>query len=1239
MSHCVGIQLFGRPLFSAPLPVDAPRESLFSKVKAITQKRPSAHHPNSFLAKIERLFWKIISFFISMRRPSLSKYQSLIASSSFVAKSGITAGKTDALELFHRHLSDEDTQLGTLFKNCESLLEEIKRLNSITNDDQRVKKRIELRDQIRSQVQNLKKPLLLPATSRNDVNIFYLLDRKENGYELKIIGCDDWMTELSGIPSKKIGGKERVQSQIAFTQIPSRFFSDERVVSLFCDPLLEDSFNTATVKSHLKELSAHAVDLSHAPDLWVIKSSNPRKALSLTTQVFADDAHQNKGVRKRLDFQTKLLALFDFYKEVRDDLHADSDQAVALKKFVKEIAREATLLGKKNYLSKPDLKAVQKDLVVIENSIKKVNSRKQAPLNKISGLSSLKVASEDLPLKATIKPPAPLPVYEAKPKKDLEPVKSLNNTMALDGILPCTFLTKEEQQALSSDDLTAALVVIKKQIQEAKEHASNGEKELAVAAAMDVVHHFRMDLKQPSFWEKISGDILLDAQKQMIQLSKLILENRTESIPVPSQAITMLALSYLVETLRFVVNPEVREERFSSSMHYPVRNLIHELALCKNHTKPYEPSTLQRCFLKLDCESHKTLNYLLESKDGSKKFPKPPNLSRRQIDEALILDFQQQECLHHFFDVPYVKGFPDEVDFMEKAFTPQRIQKWTKSFKNPLFLAALRQMKIDGRLANIIYKLSAEGKFVGSISYIGEKPDYKTDKYTHAELNEMQKDLDRLESLKLPEAIVDNPQIVFDKQMEDLLNRLKENDEENEFTQESLTHQLRKEELTDLLNMLRGKYPQMEAVAFLKTHPHLLSNPDIRNYLEQVLFDVSGSYLADTFKYNQAFATSLPEILAGELRKYRHLAEADPAYFDHHFFVLSLVRKFEAFYRANQMSSPQIQLKGILDAEYSHRMVLNNPSLHAYHYKAAIEFLAARLEQDSLQNHEISEIVYIYHKLQTFSRNDGDFDPGEMEVLRRRYALFAKSLKQYDAKALSPILSYLSDKDFTGQFPVFFNDQYEFDLLRGKLVDKATGGTLVAMPPAAAAHPAYKSAFGDVDAPTLSVRLSKQGKTEIYIVEDKSGLKGRVEKEGDKISFYKHFSDRSKTLQVHALKPNQPKISKKYGKVVSEIFKKLPVVERAAKALLEGEEKRDDGLGALRCLAGDALYFNPGYPNEGFCLDSKGKTQFKVKFKTTRNSVEIESVIDCRGKKESIPYQVAALELYYASSFETIGTV
>ena len=277
MHSKIGETLLGRPQFGTPVPKDTPLSSLF-ETRSIKLLKPSDHNPYSFWGRILSILFRFISLFVTPKRPSAITFKALAGSGS--------APQKEMLQLFKQCLADQPSSTSTL-QQYENLLKELHDLKTNPLEHQRLRKKVEFQSGFKHRIMGLKngESLLLPITAQEDSHIFYLIKREQSGFSLKVIGCDQWMPQISGTASKKVGGKEKVLSQISFQNIPEDFFTDERVETLFSAPLMDNCFNATQIKAVLGTIPANCrVYLSDKSELWVTQSNQSRKALGLVLE-------------------------------------------------------------------------------------------------------------------------------------------------------------------------------------------------------------------------------------------------------------------------------------------------------------------------------------------------------------------------------------------------------------------------------------------------------------------------------------------------------------------------------------------------------------------------------------------------------------------------------------------------------------------------------------------------------------------------------------------------------------------------------------------------------------------------------------------------------------------------------------------------------------------------------------------------------------------------------------------
>ena len=397
----------------------------------------------------------------------------------------------------------------------------------------------------------------------------------------------------------------------------------------------------------------------------------------------------------------------------------------------------------------------------------------------------------------------------------------------------------------------------------------------------------------------------------------------------------------------------------------------------------------------------------------AKKILRSPSTTTTSV-ETLLFEFFGLPPSRFSVD-PYIFYGKHSID--KKAFQPQQMQRWTKLIKNPLLFAALRQMCLQGHLIDFAYKLSERGSKYGvnwyGITFTSDKPKIEWDK-TEEERDEFQKDSNREESLKLPEAASDQPEKVFERQLADLMERMKEYGTEGEWKPEKVSYTLRKEEWTNLLFLLRQDAPQIEAIGFIKEFPHLLSNSDIRNFLEIILFDVGNTSMAETFKRNPIFVKALPSVLEEEIKKHLALARKEKEHYNHALFLLSITRRFEGIYWSFRNEIGEFSS---FFQQFPFDQILNNRSLADFHYRALFEQMMISLEQiisfgktDLFGAIDAAHTIRQFHRLKALPCQPHDVDPNEMDKLTRLYeTLLEQSTLNERVERLAPLLDTLCD--------------------------------------------------------------------------------------------------------------------------------------------------------------------------------------------------------------------------------------
>ncbi|MCB1118530.1 MAG: DUF3638 domain-containing protein [Chlamydiia bacterium] len=1151
----VGKILLGRPQFFVT-DKEYRGKGFFQTSKAVRQLKPTAHNPLGIVGRVQKFVLVLLSLFIRFQHISGQRFRALALDLPQEKKQAM-------LHLFERCLQGDGQGCRELTE-CRKLLDRVDSIDHCVEIKKKVLEKIAFRKELTTRVQGLKagEKLLLPATRQGEVNVFYLLERTGNTFTLKLIGCDQWFSQATGETPQQVGGKERILSQMTFKDVPKDFFTPERVNVLFCQPLLEKSFNAAQVRETLAPIADKKVDLKTRDDLYVMQGAKGRKALGLVAQELSGD----KGVRKRLEFQTRLLPLFDFYKQVRFDLSTHAEYRQILRELVQEVAKEASLLGARGYFKTDDLAAIQKELTAITETLNKTEVTKlQAPPQVIQPLTF------SLGTLTGVQAMTPIP--------DAKPVNSPRQPLPLPNypINKRTLLTDEELAALEGEDAEKFATVIRQK----REWIERESKEEVMPTLIALITAINPN-KNKWISQFASAEKALAVQEDFLALCRLVIEKRKESVPFPYHVVAFLKLMKLSDQIdrALRIGNSDKSTNVELSRHFVEEVFdLQDWGAAKPEMQDEPEMTHSNYFLPEELVS--TVDWLTVNRSLSVDYS--GTATPEIVKKGKANCEEQRKLFSKLLGVSTLDWF--HPNLVEKAFKLQQLAQWSKPI-HPLLGAALRGMELKGHLPDARVKLWQERKWTGSASRSSNE--IKLGGWNATEIKEAQKDYDRTGSLKLPEAAHDNPWRVLQHQL-------------GSHIEKGRFESLKKEEVVDLICLLRREFPQLEAVGFLKAHPHLLSHPDVRNFLEVILFSYSACPLKKTVMKNEQFFQTLPDLLLEELNRY-------PDDLNYKLFMFSCIRRTRDVYRSlpayidaelersknystivkklkkqKTFLGPALQKLDAALAARDLEAILADPKQKAFHFRACFELLSLCFDTAT----DVAEIACLYQKLLLAPTELHDVNPAEMDQLRNQYWEVLLSVK---GKDLSPLLDQLvADRElpldqsaWQGEFPVFYNGQYTVDLTQMEVAASA-GSVPTVLPPVVQAHPLFQPAFGHFDKATLRVTRTKVGETMIYTLTDQKGHRGRVESEGDVFRFYRE------NYQVMPLKEGFP----------------------------------------LKGLTGDALLVDPEHPHEACCLDANGKKAFKILLKEN-------TIVDCRKEEESAPYQCQTVDRLTHTTYQAL---
>ncbi|MDR3624677.1 MAG: hypothetical protein P4L16_06015 [Chlamydiales bacterium] len=1207
MSSHIEAILLGHPIIATGNKIPFENQPFLKKSNSFTQLRPSSYNPYSLWGRIQRIVLYVLDFLVHFTRPSILPAIEVTSSSN---------AQRDDLITLYKHCLSKNGGNNSSVQQYEELLREIESIWLCTDATKIPEEKRKFCQNLVSKITNLKdkEHLVIPLTIKEETSSVYILQKNADSYSLKLIGCDDLFLQISDVSSKKIGGKEKVLSQMAFENIPSAYFTENSILELFCNPLLEGPLNAEQIKATIAKIPKNTrVDLTEKQELWVTKQSSHRKVLGLLTQEVNPkndlSSPQIHNMRKRLEFQTRLFALFNFFKEVRFYLEDDDKYVDTLRNLVTDIAKEASLLYAKKILATEDLEQLKSELVFVEKTIEKAEAQKK--LRPIT--SAIHTKSPNLPLSIT----------NIQLPTERDPAIGKANSFQNPTLKPYSghklratshLLSTQERVILESSDINAIVRLLEEKSALAQRFAEQGKKSLAVALVMELTQNIKtpnscaelyikdLKLNTPEkdsynldFWFfKLSRPQVLQVQSCMVKLTKVLVENRENTPPLTNQIAVLFKLTRLY---LWVLEDPSEKKTPVDSMYFGdlLTSIFHEVSIPTFQTVN-KNNIAARCFYLADEENTSIIDFL----NTRTKLPITPMDEKRL--ETLPLSNPKEskehlELIAKFFQYHYstanhcsLLGTNYSAYFWfflnlkhhindPAHFHPKNVFRSAKPIQNPLLFAALQGMRLQGEEQKQPINLKISSPFTSS-EIVKDSPD---------ERKAVKDDHGKTESIKFPEAANDDPERVFETQLTTLIDHLDRNGENCDDLLKNTTHSLKKEELTDLLLMLRLNSPQLEVIDFIIKHPHLLSSSDTRNYLEVVLFDKKGSSLLTTFGANPEFVKNLPNILEKQLCLYSEHAQKDSSYYNQILFVLSITRRMRSLYRAyNQDPQAIKKLDHLLDG-FSSTSILENPELHTYRFRAVFEDIMLKIENPD----NAEEVIRLYHILQVLPKEACDVDPNEMDKLSRRYAVLLHSLETSSIEQLTPLLDVIcSDLGlqqgsvWTGSFPLFENSHNKVNLLNATVTEKSSGIIHSALPRDILTSSTYTLAFKEIDNDSLQIKMKVKDNLVIYYIFDKNGEQGSIEVQDGKYRFYKKFSAIEKPFQVISL----------------------------------AEQK--NLYAPLHSLTSDLLYFSSTDPLIGLCLDSNGKTLFKLKLDTESANPSIKSLVDCRNSVDSAPYKI-----------------
>lgn len=657
----------GRPVFSHQQEEGKrTEESMMGKNQLLKQLKPVKSH--SRMIALLRKVWKSISQFFVIQYPSPIKENKGGLIRPSVLDVGLTVGN-----LWHHYkpfiTMDKECPQGLkkIFEKMEKEEREILKLNRMEppeKTNQKTKALIEKIAQkkkafIEKKIQEIQKMevgstrlFVLDRQESLDQsvsgNLFCTITRTDKGYTLHWIG-----SEAGEVV--KLGGKEKVQRSLTFTDIPSEVFAP--FVNDFVKGWVEEGvsgLNFQNFKDYQKKdlgLEDFTTKASRVDKLfWNILLAIPQEKKETTREAI-------RGMRLR----TELLTLYEAFDKERGDLKPQTEKYRDLKRLHQEVSKKVLLYYRKGYLSEADFNRIKGELVLIDDVLVAAKHPDSKSFAAKASFKSPEISGMSLD-EAQIKQMNPFSEYQ-------EPVRgksrASNDPISLSVDRPVSLVSYN-----TIDSPKTFMDTILEFHQTCKQVNPQEKKALQEKMARFFYEIPRPDDKE-SFWKKLDKLEARQAMAMLVDLTEFVIQEKQ----------VRNFTQYDMESLLMMENSMCFLNAYTTDVvfHGGITREYDHL----RHLKREDTSAL-----KGDWAFQRKFNW--HFREGSEKFFDMVGKERKYITlpkESYDLLSQQREILNHFFqnsDNNYDHGL---FDFFKKLVSSD---KWIRPIQNP-YLIALHQ--------------------------------------------------------------------------------------------------------------------------------------------------------------------------------------------------------------------------------------------------------------------------------------------------------------------------------------------------------------------------------------------------------------------------------------------------------------------------------------------------------------------------------------------------------------------
>lgn len=426
------------------------------------------------------------------------------------------------------------------------------------------------------------------------------------------------------------------------------------------------------------------------------------------------------------------------------------------------------------------------------------------------------------------------------------------------------------------------------------------------------------------------------------------------------------------------------------------------------------------------------------------------------------------------------------------------------------------------------------------------------------------------------------------------------------------------------LSRLLINLPQNEILAFMHEYPHLLRNPEVRNFIDALFFKSPVlDFVLTTFPESlEAKIQDLETQLAHDLKGIdQDLARER---LDALLYCIELQEKLRAFSKHIKVPPQHERLNKIL------QLCLEKESMReSLGYAARVHLRALLFEPKDL-----GAIIKDYALIRGGVTDRKNIDPYFDKEMDLAWQIISQEIKQEN---IAPLLDiFCQEKNVAldtspwvqkGDL-IFENQQYRIDLRVWKLSTLNAEGTIERLPPHITNQADLHASLDKAFLRTVRANLQRKGAINVYTFTDPSGIPTRIEDEKGKQVLYKQIN--GQWLEFLPPRVLAPEYLQNLEKDLDRSDKKgfFSVLSDLKKGM-----KKEKSKPPLPFLS-RGMYVNPNDPVQGIIVNDKGKVDLELSLKTTPKGMQVTTVQDLRENALPGKMQVTAADAIKKKSLD-----